>query len=214
MNFRTLSALCVLALTISAASGATFSNLGPITIPAEGTSGPAAPYPSTINVAGLGSITSITVDLFGFTHTFPDDVDILLVGPTGLSVILMSDVGGGFDVSGLNLTLDDSGAALPDNEVLTSGIFQPTNVGTGDIFQAPAPADPYGSLLASLIGSDPNGTWSLFVIDDVGADVGSFSGGWALNINDAPAAIPEPATTVLMAAGLALCALGLRRRKA
>ncbi|MFM6671066.1 MAG: S8 family serine peptidase, partial [Dolichospermum sp.] len=57
-----------------------FSNPNPITIPDSGTS---TPYPSTINVSGLsGNINSLKVTLTNLSHTWPDDIDVLLVGPT------------------------------------------------------------------------------------------------------------------------------------
>lgn len=57
--------------------------------------GPAAAYPSTIEVSGSArSIQKVTVTLNGLSHTFPDDLDILLVGPDGRTVLLMSDSGG------------------------------------------------------------------------------------------------------------------------
>ena len=56
-----------------------------ITVPAAAPNasiGPAAPYPSTIAIAGLqGSIVDVDVFIFGLSHTFSDDIDILLVGP-------------------------------------------------------------------------------------------------------------------------------------
>jgi hypothetical protein len=90
-----------------------FFSFSPITIP---TAGAASPYPSTITVAGLsGTVTKVTVTLTNFSHTFPDDVDILLVGPTGANAIIMSDVGGATGVTNLTLTLDDAAAtSLPD----------------------------------------------------------------------------------------------------
>jgi hypothetical protein len=55
-----------------------FSNSGLITIQ-DNTS--ALPYPSTISVSGLtGTITKVTATLSNINHTFPDDVDVLLVG--------------------------------------------------------------------------------------------------------------------------------------
>ena len=60
---------------------------------------PANPYPSEINVQGLGgTITDVNVTLNGFSHGFPDDVAVQVVspGPTGKSVRLMSDVGAHF----------------------------------------------------------------------------------------------------------------------
>ena len=79
---------------------------------------PANPYPSEINVQGLsGTITDVNVTLNGYRHGFPDDVAVQVVspGPTGKSVLLMSDVGGPLPsgsapVSNINLTLDDEAA--------------------------------------------------------------------------------------------------------
>ena len=71
---------------------AVFSNPAAITI---NDNAAAVPYPSSIVVSGLGdALTDINVTLTGWNHTFPDDVDILLVGPGGQNLILMSDVGG------------------------------------------------------------------------------------------------------------------------
>jgi subtilisin-like proprotein convertase family protein len=157
----------------------TFANSTGITIP---DSGVGSLYPSTINVSGLvGKIGDVNVSLLGLTHTFPDDLDILLVGPTGQKMILMSDVGGGNAINGINLVLDDQGAsALTNSGQLTSGTFRPTNSGTGDTFPSPAPVAPYDGTLAPFNGSNPNGTWSLYVLDDQAANSGSLANGWSL----------------------------------
>src|SRR4029079_17339273 len=116
----------------------------------------------------------VNVSLLGLTHTFPDDLDVLLVGPEGQKLVLMSDVGGGNDVNGINLVLDDQGAsALSNSGQLTSGTFRPNNVGNTDTYNAPAPAGPYESLLSKFNGTNPNGTWSLYVMDDNSPDSGS-----------------------------------------
>jgi subtilisin-like proprotein convertase family protein len=157
----------------------TFANAAAMTIP---DSGAASLYPSTINVSGLtGTIGDVNVSLLGLTHTFPDDLDVLLVGPTGQKMILMSDVGGGNAISGINLVLDDQGAsALSNTGQLVSGTFRPTNIGTGDTFPSPAPAGPYDATLATFNASNPNGTWSLYVLDDQSANSGSLANGWSL----------------------------------
>ena len=78
----------------------TFSNAAAIAIPGTGTSGPATPYPPTITIVGFTKpVARITVTLKQFSHTFPDDVDVLLVGPTGAKFILMSDALGSADAT-------------------------------------------------------------------------------------------------------------------
>ncbi len=155
-----------------------------ITIPGSGSSGPSFPYPSTITMAGLvGSVTKVTVTLFNLTHTYPDDIDILLVGPTGQTSLLMSDAGGGNDLNNVTLTFDDeTGVPQPDLGQIVSGTFRSTNYGSGDAFPAPAPASPYGTTLSVFNGINPNGTWSLYVADDTASDVGNINGGWRLSI--------------------------------
>ena len=185
------------------AGAATFSNADPITINGatgqcgNGTrvTGKATPYPSQIDVSGLGTVSDVNVTLTGVSHTWSDDVGVLLVGPGGQSTILMADSGGSDDMNGLNLTFDDAAAgSLPDFSQIAGGTYAPT-VGTTQIgstvggcpheFPAPAPAGPYGSALSEFNGTDPNGTWSLYVTDDTAGDVGQISGGWSLEITAA-----------------------------
>ena len=144
--------------------------------------GPATPYPSTCVVSGLsGSITDVNVQINGLSHTYPDDIDMLLVSPSGQNAIFMSDAGGSFDVVNCDLTIDDEApAVLPDGSQLACpGSYQPANYEPGDPFPAPAPA-PSGSVaLSTFDGGSPNGTWSLYVVDDAAADVGSITS-WSL----------------------------------
>src|SRR5687768_9214501 len=100
-----------------------FSNPAPIN-PADRTSNnagtnpgiPASNYPSPIVVSGLtGTVTKITVT-FSVTSTFPDDMDVLLVGPTGARSLVMSDAGGSGDHTNVSYTFDQTAAAtMPDN---------------------------------------------------------------------------------------------------
>ena len=47
---------------------------------------------------------------------------------------------------------------------------------------SPAGPFPDPQLLSVFNGINPNGTWSLYVVDEAGVDIGSFAGGWELNI--------------------------------
>jgi subtilisin-like proprotein convertase family protein len=203
MNLGTVTFTIPLGATVP--STATFSNPGSITIPnppstGASTGAPSNPYPSNITVSGLtGTVTKVTATLTNLSHTFPDDIDVLLVGPLGQKILLMSDVGTSLDIVNVTLTLDDAAAtSLPDAAQIVSGTFKPTNIGTGDQFPAPAPAGPYPDpqLLSVFNGVDPNGTWSLYVVDDLGGDIGSMSGGWSLSITTSQAVCCVSACTL------------------
>ncbi len=203
-NLGTVTYTFPLGTTVPAT--ATFSNATPIIIPASGTGSstgsPATPYPSDIAVSGVsGLVTKVTVSLNDMNHTFPSDVDVLLVGPGGQKFIILSDVIGGTDWVGINYTLDDAAASLvPSSGTPVSGTFKPTNYGTGDLFPPPAPAAPYESpatagsaTFASVFnGSNPNGTWSLYVVDDAAGDIGNFNGGWSVTITTAEPVCTTP----------------------
>lgn len=156
-------------------------NSTPITIP---NSGAGVPYPSDISLSGAGTILSdVNVHLLDLSHTYPDDLDLMVVGPQGQNLIIMSDVGAGTDAVAVDLILDDAAPTpLPNSTALTSGTYQPANYGTGDPFPAPAPTPSAATTLSTFDGTDPNGVWSLYLVDDAGGDAGSLAGGWCLEI--------------------------------
>jgi hypothetical protein len=199
----------------SVAHAELFTNSTPITI---GDDSVADPYPSTITVSGITSpIAKISVTLNGFSHTFPDDVGVMLVGPTGAGQIVFrgaTDI----EVVDLDLTFEDGGADWPDlGETLESGTYQPFSWWTNSVFPAPAPTiagvNPTTNGEKSFgvfNGTDANGTWSLYVADFAEGDEGSISGGWSLNISP----VPGPSSVAVLAMGLAgLPALRFARRR-
>jgi subtilisin-like proprotein convertase family protein len=149
---------------------------------------PANPYPSTIDINNRafkkGKIKDVDVKLRGYEHALSDDADVMLVGPQGQNAIVFSDVGGDNSVTGLVFTLDDAATRrLPDANEPVSGTFRPTNhaLQGGDAFPFPAPM-PGGSSLSVFNGTNPTGTWQLFIFDDNGVGAGMFAGGWSLKI--------------------------------
>jgi hypothetical protein len=183
----------------------------------------ATPYPSSIPVSGLvGTVTGVRVTLHGFHHLCAHDVDLLLVGPRGQQSILMSDAGdcetGPQQPAPVELAFDDGSAVGvpclngPAN-LLQSGLYSPTNDPTGpdtnctndgahpDVFAAPVPAGPYALGLSAFNGYDPNGSWSLYAMDQFNTDDGAIDAGWSLDftipagtLSSAPAIAGKPET--------------------
>src|SRR4051812_968813 len=149
-----------------------FSNTTPITI--NTSSGLTAPtkatlYPSTIDVSGMtGTITRVAVTLDGVNNRISTDMDYLLVSPSGAKFVFLSDCCGNDDRI---YTFADDATDVATSGA-PSGTYKPidlANTGT-DTFPAPAPAGPYSfppsATFASVFnGSNPNGTWLLYVVD-------------------------------------------------
>ncbi len=191
--------------TAAHADGPTeFTSSTPITMtspPSGGTPAAASPYPSAVTVSGMtGPVSDVDVRISGFTHSVANDVDILLVGPTGQSLVLLSDPGGRTTLVSANnatVTFDDGAATgVPQSGVITGTVrYRPTDTdageGTADSFPAPAPAPGANTTLAdAFTGTTANGVWNLFVVDDTDGDNGSISGGWSLTVTTAATAAP------------------------
>src|SRR5207244_950983 len=106
-----------------------------------------------------GLVGKMTVTLSNLNHTFPHDLNVLLVAPTGARTLLMSDAANGSSVSSADVTFDDAAPApLPDFGQISSGTWHPSPYDPAAQFSSPAPAGPYGGALALFNGTDPNGT--------------------------------------------------------
>jgi subtilisin-like proprotein convertase family protein len=196
-------------------SGNNFANTGALDIPnATGTPGVAAVYPSHVFVSGLtGSVADVEVSLNDITYPFAQDLDVMLVGPQGGSEILLSGVGpntGTPSATGLTLNIDDSAktplaesATLPTNTSVLTEPVDYAGVDT-DTFPSPAPSAPYGTpaprgsrtLGDEFNGTNPNGTWSLYVVTDGAGDgAGEILGGWSLTITTGSEALTSTTVT-------------------
>ncbi|WP_439151887.1 HYR-like domain-containing protein [Winogradskyella sp.] len=130
-----------------------------------------SPVDAEATVAGIpanATITDITVDLLGVTHSWAGDLEITLVSPTGVETLLLIGDQGGFGdtFTDNNLSFDDTGASLDDIVFEADGVYMPQD-GT------------FADFIGTLAG-DQNGTWVLNVVDDAGGDDGEFDG---FNVN-------------------------------
>jgi subtilisin-like proprotein convertase family protein len=127
-------------------------------------------------------VGNLTVTVSNITHAFPNDVQMLVQGPSGRKTLLMAGAGGAHSLTNVTLTFDDSAeTTLPASAEIITGTFKPTDF-VSVTFPSPAPVGPYGTSLAAFDGTNPNGTWSLFVFDNSPGDSGNIAGGWSLNI--------------------------------
>ncbi|WP_445311647.1 DUF4347 domain-containing protein, partial [Microcoleus vaginatus] len=169
----------------------------------------ATPYPSEINVSDVtGNVDSVTATLnnvqtFNGWDGASQVINLLLVGPDGQNVVLMSHVGSA-PLNNITLNFDDNAAAFLGQPypttlpIIDSGNYKPSNysvIGFRDIYpftgETPtgAPEGPYGSTLSVFNKTTPNGTWKLFAVDanqEFGRASGATNPGsiasWSLNI--------------------------------
>lgn len=151
------------------------------------------PFPSAIAVSNSPTnVNFVSVTLHGVSHTRPDDLDVMLVGPRGQRVVLLSDAGESTPISHATLTFDDFAAGFaPDTTPLSTGSYKPTNNFGGlgeppdgnDAFAPPAPGAPRSPTLTQAFnGTNPNGSWKLYVVDDRPGETGTVDLGWSLDV--------------------------------
>jgi len=136
------------------------------------------PYPPTISVPSFDrSVMHVSMTLIGLSYRNSlvnlgcnwDLLDIMLAGPDGQRVMLMSDVArdGNTSDSQRTLTFDDNAmTGLPTSGSFTSGTYAPTDVEPGELMPAPAPAGPYAGGLSVFANTDSDGLWSLYIASE------------------------------------------------
>jgi len=178
--------------------------------------GPLAPEVAVpIVVSGAPVIIgSMRVTLYDYSHSNPENVDALLVGPGGQAFVMMADAGGNSATGPVTLSFRDAGPVLlADNGPLTTGQFEPTSWTTPIAnFPAPAPPGPYSEPGSTIGGTgtqtffgnygltNPNGTWTLHLRQD-GPGTGVIQGGWGLEFQVPTAASASISGRVMTADG-------------
>lgn len=166
---------------------------------------------STTDVTGFTgeTIANITVNL-NISGGYNGDLYAYLAGPNGGFDVLLNQPGGtansfGYLDAGLsNVTFDDSSAnsiqtyqlvSNPGGAALTGGVWQSA-----------------GTSLNSFVGTDPDGTWTLFVANLASGTPVSTLNSWGFTIVTTP--VPEPQTWMMAALGFLGLMTILKRKRA
>ncbi|TYA59706.1 T9SS type A sorting domain-containing protein [Formosa maritima] len=169
--------LCLFSLTIY---GQTFNGSGSSDdIERCPTTGSGSEF--TINVSGVSAgfaLSEVGVDI---THTWNVDIDMTLISPAGTEIDLSSDNGGGSGSLGYDCSFrDDAATSITSaSGPLVTGIYSPEEA------------------LANM-GTETNGTWTLYICDDAGGDVGNLNS-WSLTFIEPPCFAATGVTTSFIA---------------
>lgn len=134
---------------------------------------------STLAIQNGPTIGGLEVVNLKLEHTWPEDLDVFLISPSGTRIELFSDICGGspdWAQANTGFTLAQSASTL---------IGETCAPGQGTY-------RPEGSLDA-LIGQSSNGTWTLQVTDDTLQDAGILHG-WGLRVRHNGCVTPVPPT--------------------
>ncbi|HEX4954366.1 MAG TPA: IPTL-CTERM sorting domain-containing protein [Thermoanaerobaculia bacterium] len=166
-------------------TAATFNNTTPTAIADVALSS------STVAVTTAGTALCDVDVTTNITHTFAADMDITLTGPGGQVTTLSTDNGAGNDnVFNGTVWNDDAnpGGVLP--YVTNNGLATDQAYVNLTLASPLVPEEAMGL----FNGSNPNGTWTLSISDDLGGDTGSFT--WGVTVQTCSCIPPEADLTL------------------
>ncbi|MCP4442582.1 MAG: choice-of-anchor D domain-containing protein, partial [Aureispira sp.] len=117
---------------------------------------------STLTIPATGSITDVNVVNLTGTHTYVEDLTVTLASPSATNVTLWANICGNNDDFDLNLN-DAGPTTLPCPLTTGGGTYQPQGT------------------LANYNGENPNGTWTLTIVDGADQDGGELLT-WGLEV--------------------------------
>ncbi len=185
--------------TIGNFSGLTFQDQGLVTQSLQ-----------VYGIAAYDKVTNVVLGLGGISHTFSDDLDMVLSSPdqggSTDNLVFWSDVGSSQQLRDTTVILrDDAFGALLDDFAPSDAAYRPNTYGTtletasdfgitgvNNLFFANGESN--GGFASAFGDDNPNGVWTLRVRDDAPNDTGSLEG-WSLTIETQSFAIDLVGTT-------------------
>jgi subtilisin-like proprotein convertase family protein len=114
-----------------------------------------------------GKVKALNTASVRISHTFDQDLLLLLISPGGKAVVLSNANGGSGDGYGSGAT-GCTGSLVSFGDLFTTPIQTPGNTGNNPIVGSFKPEQP----LATLIGGGARGNWTLAAVDQIGGDTG------------------------------------------
>jgi subtilisin-like proprotein convertase family protein len=124
------------------------------------------------------TITDVDVIVDQLTHTFPEDLDLVAISPSGTKVTLASDICHDQPWGDQTLTFDDESAAPAGYESACGAQtrFKPTDYGVPVTTLLNGVTGPFATALSAFDGQLANGVWRLELNDKVTGDYGYVQG--------------------------------------
>ncbi|MFN8280058.1 MAG: T9SS type A sorting domain-containing protein [Saprospiraceae bacterium] len=164
-------------------NGSTVNTAGNSAIPSIGTGGCTVAPQTTggtifnCTVSGLASTACLRLSgiTLNFTHTFDSDIDMFLVSPSGQILELSTDNGGGNDNFTNTMFCDTATTNITAGAAPFTGVF----LAEGSLVATACGINVQPTVTTLSDFTVANGTWSLLILDDAGADQGTMLN-WSL----------------------------------
>jgi uncharacterized repeat protein (TIGR01451 family) len=149
-------------------------------------SGPSGPYATSNYVSGISNyVANVSVTVSNLYHSYPHDIELLLLGPGGQSSVLMAAAAAGTAANiPVTVTFDQTAAtAISSSQSLSTGRYQPAEFATPVFTNGPvAPTGGFTANLSVFSGLQANGWWQLYAYDLSDGDYGAISNGWGISV--------------------------------
>jgi len=146
-----------------------------ITIPDFGA---ASVYPLTFTVGDIGTVSSVSFKLIGYSHTYVLDIGMVLYAPDDTKFTIIAGRYGDTENDADNATVTFTPTETTIWDGFSSGSFINYTDCDGDMLNIGPhvdflPGETFPNLTNAFTGTNAQGTWGLYIKDYSGTDAGS-----------------------------------------